>query len=66
MVESKVPDAGVDHSVCAECHCCSNDRAGENIVPVVEFVDCQGSADQGCAEDGHVCDDELPVGWVVV
>lgn len=66
MVESEIPDASVDHPVGAECHGGANDCSGDNIVPVVEFVDRQCTSYQSRAEDGHVGDDEFPVSWVVV
>ena len=66
MVEAEVPNAGVDHSVGAECHCCTDDRSSHNVVPVVKLVDRQCTSDECGGEHWHVCDDELPVGGVVV
>ena len=40
VIESEVPDTGIDHSVGAESHSSSNDCPGKDIVPVVVFVDC--------------------------
>ena len=66
VIESEVPNAGIDHSVGAKCHCSANDCASEDVVPVVKFVDCESAANQRCAKYWHVGDDELPVGWVVI
>ena len=66
VVEAEVPDGGVDHAVGAEGHDGANDGAGEDVVPVVVFVDGEGAADQAGTEEGCVDGDELPHGRVVV
>jgi hypothetical protein len=63
---SEVPDTGVNHAVGGEGHGCSNNSAGENIVPVVVFVNGQSTANEHGAEDGHVENNELPHRGVVV
>ncbi len=66
VVESEVPDAGVNHSVGGECHCGADDGASEDIIPIVELINRERATDQCCAKHRHVRDDQLPVGWVVV
>lgn len=66
VVEAEVPDGGVDHAVGGEGHHCADYGAGEDVVPVVVFVDGEGAADEAGAENGRVQDDQLPHGWVVV
>jgi hypothetical protein len=63
---SEVPNAGIDHAVSGEGHGCSNNSAGENIIPIVVLVDGQSTANEHGAEDGHVENDEFPHGGVVV
>lgn len=66
VVVSPVPDGGVGHSVGGECHDGTNNGAGQDVVPVVELIDTEGTADQTSTEDGGVDGDELPHGRVVV
>lgn len=66
VVEAEVPNAGVHHSVGAECHHCSDDCSSQDVVPVVELVNCESTSNECGGEDWHVGDDELPVGRVVV
>lgn len=54
MVEPKVPDGGVDHSVSRDRHDGSDDGAGDQVVPVVVFIDGEGARDECCSEEGGV------------
>lgn len=66
VVESPVPDGRVRHAVSRKGHGRADDGAGHHVVPVVELVNSERTADEHRAEDGHVDDDELPHGRVVV
>lgn len=66
VVEAPVPDGRVDHAVRGKGHDGADDGSGKDVVPVVVLVDGEGAADQARAEDGHVDDDELPHGGVLV
>ena len=46
---SEVPDSSVGHAVRAESHDATDDRAGEDVVPVVVLVDGERTADQASA-----------------
>jgi hypothetical protein len=60
VINSPVPDTGVHHAICGECHDGTDDCAGETVIPVVELVDGQGSSNEGGAEDWGICCDQLP------
>lgn len=66
VVEAPVPDRCVQHAVCGKGHDGANDSSGDDVVPVVEFVDSERTADEDRAEDGGVDGDELPHCRVVV
>lgn len=66
MVEAPVPDGSVQHAVSRKGHDGTDDGAGNNVVPVVEFVNSERTADEHRAKDGSVDGDELPHGRVVV
>lgn len=66
VVEAPVPDGGVCHAVCRKGHDSTDNGASHHVVPVVEFVNSERTADEHRAEDGRVDDDELPHGWMVV
>lgn len=66
MIEPKIPNTSVDHSIGRGGHDGPDDGAGEAVVPVVEFVDGEGAGDEGGAEEGRVQGEELPHGRVVV
>jgi hypothetical protein len=66
VIETEVPDAGVDHSVRAEGHESTDNGPGENVIPVVVFVDGKGSTDEAGPKNGCVESDDLPHSRVVV
>jgi len=63
MVSAPVPNRSVDHAVGGESHDCTDDGAGETVIPVVEFVDSESACNEGCAEDRSVRCDEFPHCW---
>ena len=66
VVEAEVPNRSVDHAVGAEGHEGANERTCKDIIPVVELVDGESTADQAGAENGGVEGNELPHSGVVV
>lgn len=66
VVKAEVPHGGIDHSVATESHHGTNNGSGEDVVPVVVFVDRQGTADQASTKEGRVEGDQLPHSRVVV
>jgi hypothetical protein len=66
VVEAEIPYRGVHHAVAAECHQGTDDSAGGNVVPVVELVDSQSTANKAGTEEGCVDGNELPHSGVVV
>lgn len=66
MVEAPVPDGRVRHAVSRKGHDSADDGAGHHVVPVVELVNSERTADEHRAEDGRPDDNELPHGRVVV
>lgn len=66
MVEAPIPDGCVQHTVCGKGHNSADDTSGDDVVPVVEFINSERTADEHRAEDGGVDGDELPHGRVVV
>lgn len=66
MVESKVPDGRIDHSVGGDGHDGSDDGASDDVVPIVIFVDSKSARDEGCTEEGGIEGDELPHCGMVV
>lgn len=66
VVEAEVPDRGVDHTVAAECHECTNNGTSEDVVPVVVFIDSESATNQAGAEERSVDGNKLPHGGVIV
>lgn len=66
VVEAEVPHGGVHHSVRGDGEDGADDRAGEAVVPVMKFVNCQRASDQACRQYGSVHGYELPEGGMVV
>lgn len=66
VVVAPVPDGGVDHAVRGPGEDGADDGSGKDVVPVVVLVDGEGATDEDGAEDGHVGQDELPHGSVLV
>jgi len=60
VVEAEVPNAGVHHPVGTQSENGTDDSAGDNIVPVVVFINREGTRDQGGAENRGVESRELP------
>jgi hypothetical protein len=66
VVEAEVPHACVHHPVRAEGKHGSDDCAGDNVIPVVIFVDGQGSRNQSGTKDWRVESGEFPHVWGIV
>lgn len=66
MIESEVPNGCINHAVGRSGHHRPNHGACKTIVPIVEFVNCESSCDEGCTEQGSIESDHLPHGWVVI
>lgn len=66
MVVAPIPDARIHHAVGAESHDGTDNRASEDVIPVVELVNGQGASNQARAEHGGVDGGELPERGVVV
>ncbi len=66
MVESKVPNTCINHSISADCHHSSNDCTRKTVVPVVKFINRQCTCDESGTEKWRVDGDELPESWVVI
>lgn len=66
VIVAPVPDGSICHAVGGESHHGANDCAGDNVVPVVELVNGQRTADKHSAEDRGVDDDQLPHARVIV
>lgn len=66
VVEAPVPNGGVCHAVRGEGHHGANNGAGNDVIPVVELVDGQRTADEHSAKDRSVNDNQLPHARVVV
>lgn len=49
VIEAEVPYRSVDHAVRAEGHESTDDRSSEDVVPVVIFVDAEGTTNQAGA-----------------
>jgi len=60
VVETEVPDGGKGHAE-SDDGCAGTDYStGENVVPVVEFIDGKSASDQASTEDGRKEQDHLP------
>lgn len=66
VICSPVPDRTVHHSVGAKRHYRPDDSARNAVIPIMVFVNCEGTCDERRAEDRSVCSDELPHRGVVV
>ena len=44
VVVSPVPDGTVDHAIGTESHDGTNDSAGDTVIPIMEFVDGEGTS----------------------
>lgn len=66
VIEAPVPNGGVCHAVRGESHHGANNGAGNNIIPIVELVNGQRTADEHSAENGGVNDNQLPHAGVIV
>jgi hypothetical protein len=66
MVEAKVPDTGIDHTVGTGSHNGADDGSRQAIIPVMVFVYGKSSGDQKGAKKGCIDNDELPHCGMVV
>ena len=66
MVEPEIPDTGIYHTIGAESHDCANDGTCKTVIPVMELVDRQCTADQHSTQDRRIDRNQLPERWVVV
>jgi len=66
VIEAEVPNTSVHHAEAGKGENCANDPTRTDIVPVMELIDCESTADECGTENWSVGRDELPERWVVV
>ena len=44
VIEAEIPNGSIDHAICRKRHYSADDCPGEDIIPVVEFVNGKSAA----------------------